>query len=242
MAPDYPYFLTLSDGIRWGHSWRGVFLFCMPVGLALLWLFHGAVKRPLVSLAPEFLRQGISEGDLQFRFSPTRRLLLIVSSLFIGTLTHVLWDGFTHENGYFVKHWPVLSTPVMLHHVVPLWKALQFLCTAAGLILIAAMAIWWWSRKPVARNPVTSRISPSLRWCIIGIIIVLGCGAGIAGGYPILHSNWRVAVVQAVIYGISAICVEVVLFSLAWHAVGVGRNEQTPLDTTVQRLNAPVER
>jgi len=33
MAPDFPYFLSVSDAIRWGHSTRGVFLFCLPFGL-----------------------------------------------------------------------------------------------------------------------------------------------------------------------------------------------------------------
>src|SRR5581483_5273727 len=108
MTPDFPYFVTLADEIRWGHSWKGVFLFCLPAGLAVLWLFHAVVKRPLVSLAPEFVRKRVAEDDLAFRFGPLPRFALILGSLLLGTLTHILWDGFTHQQGLFVKHWPAL--------------------------------------------------------------------------------------------------------------------------------------
>ena len=253
MAPDYPYFYALTDGIRWSHSWRGVFLFCLPAGLALLWLFHTVLKRPLVSLAPEFMRARISEGDLVFRFAPLSRFLLILGSLFLGTLTHILWDGITHEHGLFVKHWRWLNTPVMLHHVVPMWKALQFLCSAAGLIVVLAMAVWWWSRKAEATKPVQPTIAPRLRWFILGLAAVIAVAAGTAARFHALYTgkaltwhwilmNWRAAATEGLIVTIAVAFAEWLLFSLAWHVVPLQSKKQKPLDSHVQRLDAHVER
>jgi Domain of unknown function (DUF4184) len=252
MAPDYPYFLSLTDGIRWGHSWRGVFLFCLPAGLVLLWLFHATLKRPLVSLAPECMRKRISGESLTFRFSRLSRFLLVVTSLLLGTLTHIFWDGFTHQHGYFVKHWAWLSTPVTLHHRMPLYNALQFACSAAGVGLLVVLAAWWWYRAPVVANPVPATISPRLRWVILAVAVVI---AGLAGTAARMHAliagralvwhvilvTWRAAAVEGAIVGIAALFAEWVLFSLAWQVVQLQRRREKPLDS-VQRLDVPVER
>ncbi len=116
LAPDLPYFLIFSEKVRIGHTVRGLFLLCLPVGLAVLWLWHAVVKRPMASLAPEFVRQRISTEELQFRFWPISRFVVIVVSLLLGSSLHIVWDGFTHENGYFVKHWASLT------HLVMLWE------------------------------------------------------------------------------------------------------------------------
>ena len=239
MTPDLPYFLTLEDGIRFGHTWRGIFLFCMPAGLAMLWIFHAVLKRPLVSLAPEFMRRRISERSLAFSFGPAPRFLLILGSLLLGTLTHILWDGFTHENGYFVKHWAVLHSPVMLYRVMPLWKALQAVCSAAGCGLVIAVAMLWWYQMPEVDEPVTPTFGAKSRWTILAIGVLIPTLAGLAGSWPFWRFNWKDAITHLVIAGIAATFAEIVLFSLAWRAC---HKSEKPLDSDVQRLNVPVER
>lgn len=243
MAPDFPYFLSVSDAIRWGHSTRGVFLFCLPFGLLVLWLFHAGVKRPLLSLAPEFMRQRISKESLEFRFGPGSRLLLILASLLLGTITHILWDGFTHDHGYFVKHWALLSVPVMTYRVMPLWRALQGACSVLGVALVFGVAAWWWYRKPTVAEPVASEMTPKLRWFIVAVAGGLASLAGVAAGlgYLRLH-GWKASLVEGVIVAISAGCVEILLFSLAWHANRSRAEKQKPLDREIQRLNVTAER
>jgi hypothetical protein len=253
MAPDYPYFYLLRDGIRWSHSWSGVFFFCLPAGVAMLWLFHAVLKRPLVALAPEYVRARISEDGLVFRFGPPGRFLLILGSLLLGTLTHILWDGITHEHGLFAKHWAWLSTPVMLHHVVPLWKALQFLCSAAGLIILLAAAVWWWRRKPAVTSAVQATIASRLRWLIVGFAAVIAAVAGTAARFHELYAgqpltwhwilvNWRAATTEGSIVTVAVAFAEWLLFSLAWHLVQLQSKREKPVESRVQRMDAPAER
>jgi hypothetical protein len=220
LVPDLPYFLFLEGNKGLGHSLHGVFEFCLPVGLALLWLFHALIKRPMAAIAPDFFRRRIDEADLQFRFTPLSRFLRIVSSLLLGVATHILWDGFTHENGYFVKQWSVLSVPVRFFRVTPLWHALQLLCSVLGVALVVIVGMWVWRRRPLAQNPVRSSMSSSLRWFLIGIVSAIAAMAGLAAGFNTLvheHYGWRGSVVQSVIVAMTTCSIELLLFSAAWH-------------------------
>ena len=57
LAPDFRYFLNLAPRGHIGHSFKGIFIFCLPVGLAVLWIFQQVMKRPLISLAPRSHQQ-----------------------------------------------------------------------------------------------------------------------------------------------------------------------------------------
>ena len=243
MAPDFPYFLMLTDGIRWGHSLRGVFLFCLPAGLLLLWLFHSLVKRPLLALAPEYVRVRVAPDELDFRFLPLRRFLLIVVSLLLGTFTHILWDGLTHDHGYFVKHWPWLSMPVVspvtARHVIPLWRSLQLWCSVGGVLLIVAVTVWWWWRKPVLTQPVESQLTPLRRHQLLAAGFLLALAIGLAVGIAREGSHqYKWMLVETTIVTISALCAELLLFSLFWKS----RPKEKPLDRRIQGLDASAER
>ncbi len=196
---------------------RGLFLLCLPLGLAILWLWHAVVKHPMASLAPEFVRQRISAEELQFRFWPISQFVAIVVSLLLGSSIHIVWDGFTHENGYFVKHWESLRHPVMLWRVLPLWKALQFGCSVAGVAAVAlVMMIWWW-KKPTVADPVASEINRQLRLLINGIVFLLAGVVGIAIGFHARYDHsWKWCVVNSVVAAVSVCGAELLLFSVAW--------------------------
>ncbi len=175
------------------------------------------VKCPMASLAPEFVRQRISAEELQFRFLPISQFVAIVVSLLLGSSIHIVWDGFTHENGYFVKHWASLRHPVMLWKMLPLWKALQFGCSVAGVAAVAlVMMIWWW-KKPTVADPVVSEINPQLRLLINGIVFLLAGMVGIAIGFHARYDHsWKWCVVNSVVAAVSVCGAELLLFSVAW--------------------------
>ena len=50
MMPDFPYFIpALFSQSGFSHSIIGVFIFCLPVGLVSLGLFHFLIKYPALS-------------------------------------------------------------------------------------------------------------------------------------------------------------------------------------------------
>ncbi|SHI62526.1 protein of unknown function [Hymenobacter daecheongensis DSM 21074] len=112
MAPDFEYFLRLRpDGI-YGHTLAGIFWLDLPLILVFAALFHGLVKQPLVASLPDFLRRRML--PLVGPRWPWRRVLAspVLLGGLVGTVSHLVWDAFTHVDGLAVLHWPALQQPI----------------------------------------------------------------------------------------------------------------------------------
>ena len=102
MAPDFEYFLHAGMYGRESHNVRGALEFALPATLILLVVFHALLKRPIVALLPRVIQERVVLQ--QFKFRPFSRFLLILASALIGIATHLLWDSFTHADGWAVRH------------------------------------------------------------------------------------------------------------------------------------------
>jgi Domain of unknown function (DUF4184) len=124
MAPDLVYFLRLAPRGHFGHTLPGLFLFCLPAGLALLWTFHHVLKGPLLDLAPDAARRRLAAGQ---GASPFGRPVALVVAVGLGAVTHDVWDAFTHAGGWAVAALPALRQPVAPFGLgpVPVYKLLQ---------------------------------------------------------------------------------------------------------------------
>ena len=152
MTPDFPYFLHGSTSAQYGHSLIGTLLFCVPAGLFALWLWHRVLDVPLRSLLPTCVQRKLPRAANIFRFWPTKQLLLIIIALLIGALTHIVWDSFTHANGFMVRNWAGLREPIFTHShgTVYVFKVLQH-----GSSLLGAIALWWFCQRAL-RNDATN--------------------------------------------------------------------------------------
>lgn len=145
-APDFEYFLWIHGGF--GHTLTGIFVFDLPVALAVLWLFHRYAKDPLVACLPEGTRERLERGPGSLSIDSVSRLAMIVVSILVGIATHILWDSFTHPRYWFYAHWQFLSETVR----IPLfgyraWFAVfQYVSSVLGLLVIL---LWWvqWHRN-----------------------------------------------------------------------------------------------
>jgi hypothetical protein len=155
MAPDFEYFFKMSVNGVHGHTWPGLFYFDLPVTLVLSLLFHKAVKKNLIANLPPFL---------QLRFNDTLRadfvsflsknpIAFIISAL-LGSASHILWDGFTHGNGFFVIYFSFYDGAKVPFQGVdyPLWYALQHISTGIGLTILLVF-IWLKPRTGSSEKP-----------------------------------------------------------------------------------------
>lgn len=228
MAPDYLYFVQLSHSSRYGHTWPGMFLFSLPAGLVVLWLYHELLKRPLLALAPDQVARRITAADLRFSFWPASRFAILALSVMIGVFTHVLWDDFTHEQGLFVTMAPELKLYFGLD--MPLYSFLQFSSTVIGAALLAWVYWRWVKRTPLQQNAVVAQFSVGVRVLIIGVSLAammafaLPYGLHAAQGYYFARYWWSVFIVKTIIGSITAAFVELLVYSAAWHL----RKEKAP--------------
>jgi hypothetical protein len=140
IAPDMGYFFSpgtffLADA----HTFVRGFTFCLPAGLALLCLFT-LLRRGIVRMLPTALAGVVNELCEPNPWRPVRLPHTLLAVL-LGVWTHLFWDSWTHFNGYFVRTFPVLATPLLgvnfdrwLQHFSTLlgFLALYLFCSAVA--------------------------------------------------------------------------------------------------------------
>jgi Domain of unknown function (DUF4184) len=174
IAPDLEYLLRLAPRSEISHTIHGLFLFCIPMGLLTLWILHRVWKEPVLALLAGGHENAQSYQPEPFLFLPFSRLVILGTTVLIGAFTHLWWDSFTHQDGWWVHQAAVLSTPIFETRwgTVPLYKLLQHGSTALGLAVIAIIAI--------RHKEWMSYISPT-GWRRLGLI----CGTAVVVGFGI---------------------------------------------------------
>ncbi len=173
MAPDFPYIVGSTDYRSLGHRFPGLIEFTLPASLFALWVFHTAVKRPVITLLPRGMQQRLRGQLGRFPFGGAARFMAILFSLAVGIATHVVWDGFTHASSWPGGSWLWLQrwVKVPLLGLMPMHMALQYASTVVGL---AALGIWVWlwyrntEPQPVA-GPAKANFGP---WIAVAMIVV----------------------------------------------------------------------
>jgi hypothetical protein len=139
MAPDFEYLLRLEPYALISHSAVGIFVFCLPAGLALFLLWRALLHplaRALVALPPSTSTAPRDAGAW----------LHALLALVIGSATHVGWDAMTHRDTIGPVLFPVLrTTAVTLGSVrVPWYDVLQLASSVLG-----GLVVLEWLRRQV---------------------------------------------------------------------------------------------
>jgi hypothetical protein len=219
LSPDFIYFLQLRAEGEFGHSFWGLFFFCLPLSLLVLWLWHRVVKGPAAALLPAWAgRRAAAAAAAPFAFGPGRRLGQVAAGVLVGALTHDAWDAFTHTDGWVAEHWPLLlrEVPFPYFEHMPICKLLQLLSTAVGGLLLA-----WWAWRWLLRQAPTA--APPLRhrfwWSGAVLVAAAALGAGWGrwqGGAWISYAAIRWGVVQGLVAGCSFLWLGLLGFAL-WY-------------------------
>lgn len=143
MAPDVPYFLPwriakhIPDGMT--HTVLGTFTLDLPFGIVML-LFVWLLRVPLAApLGPAARAKCL--GALERFGSRPINWLVAPLSLLVGSWTHLVWDSFTHADGWMVSRISALSAPVsFFSYTAELCHVLQYVSSVLGL---AVLAVWF---------------------------------------------------------------------------------------------------
>jgi hypothetical protein len=167
-SPDMTYYAAsiLPGAMEFGdvtHSFAGVFTVDVVVAWALvgLWLL---LREPLVALLP-VRRQArpatlLHCGAPRARVRPSLAVRWYVSAA-LGSLTHVVWDAFTHPDRWGMRLFPVLSEEIA---GAPLYWYLQYGGSAVAAAVIAAFVVVALRRTPAAAPVGVPLLSVRDRW------------------------------------------------------------------------------
>ena len=178
MAPDMLYFARLAPSGHFGHTLPGLVLFCLPVGLAVLWVFHRLLKRSLLALCPVLVQRRLGPAVRHVDFLPLIQGSWLAASVLVGAATHVVWDAFTHPGGWGLVLFPMLSRSVAIAGMgsVMIYKLAQHGSTLVGLTVLTVAVALWWRKAPVAE--VRLRLPAPTRWrwfaVLVGVPLVFG--------------------------------------------------------------------
>ncbi len=185
MAPDFEYYVRLRPGGGWGHTILGAFGLSLPLGLAVLWLFHTFAKAPIVALLPDGVQCRLGPSLQPFQFLGIRRFLLIVLSLLVGIATHLLWDAFTHSRSRLYHHFRFLhgNVPLFVLHPMPLYAFLQMFSSVAGVLILFLWIRAWYRTTPLGIRPLQTALPRAHKSLILTVIIALSIAGGALRGY-----------------------------------------------------------
>ena len=145
ITPDFEYFIRMKVQSDYSHTLLGLFWFDLPLGLMLCFIYHNIVRNSFIDNSPAFIQKRLKKFK---SFNWTRYFslnwVIVCVSILIGGFSHLLWDSFTHETGYFVERSSVLKEPLHLGDItLPVYKVVQHLSTLVGglITVIAFLAI-----------------------------------------------------------------------------------------------------
>ncbi|WP_343695499.1 DUF4184 family protein [Flavobacterium sp.] len=138
MIPDFEYFIRMRVQSNYSHTLTGVFWFDLPFALILCFIFHNIVKQQLFHNLPLNIQSRVLlfthfKWNNYFR----QNWITVIISILIGTASHLFWDSFTHNHGYFVDHISALKDSVIIcNKKIPLLKLAQHFSTIIGGLII----------------------------------------------------------------------------------------------------------
>src|SRR5262249_17632582 len=138
-------------------------------------------KRPLVAHLPAALERRLRRwSDRPWRPSTTRQWVIFMLSVIVGGLSHLFWDGFTHETGWFVQQSAALQSRVRIGtHELLVCHVLQHVSTLVGLVTVA-WALGFWTRRLEPAETSTA-MPPAKKARFWAMIALCAAGVGAAG-------------------------------------------------------------
>ena len=138
LTPDFEYFIRMKIKSNYSHTILGILYFDLPLGILLSFIFHNIVKNDLFQNLPNQLKSRFLNIEmLEWNNYFSKNWIVVIVSIIIGTISHLMWDSFTHEGGYVVSHVSFLSNSVDLFgKEIKYLKILQHTSTLFGGLII----------------------------------------------------------------------------------------------------------
>lgn len=168
MSPDFEYFLQGKPSGEIGHTFTGFVFFNLPIVIIVYLIYKACIHRTLFSHLPSIFQDSYSYKSSSTNFF---KVFFFLYSALFGMLTHVVWDSFTHFDGFMVKHLSILTSTVPIFNFnIPVFKFLQHGSTIVGIILIIG---YMYVRTAKNMGNVNWGTKPKQKWMYWGQITLL---------------------------------------------------------------------
>jgi len=172
MAPDFEYFLRGRPMGEIGHTLAGFVWFNLPLVILTYFIYQLFVHETLFNYLPICLQDPYTK---RIDSNGIVKVVVFCYSALFGMLTHVVWDSFTHINGYMVLRFPEFFTysANVYGFSIPLYKFLQHGSTLFGLTIIL---VYMYIRASSQRAHSGTHVSPRHKlifWSSISLLAIV---------------------------------------------------------------------
>ncbi|EMB14472.1 DUF4184 family protein [Rhodopirellula europaea] len=223
MVPDAGVFFPMLFDYESFHSIRGLFIDCVPVGVAAYFVYHLLIKQPAVELLPGPLRtrvRPIADRPVSVEW---QSILLVAICVLVGASTHVFWDSFTHQHRWgSMIALPFLSSEAfsLSDRSVRWYAVAQHL---SSLFLLPPMGVfalrWLWKQPEGSPEPKRTRIPDLVTLSVMAVASLMMLVH--ASWVYAVHSDYGVAFAlrQSVMIFGALMLIALVLYSVVMHAI-----------------------
>ena len=198
VVPDLGYLSGSLNLEEFSHRLSGSFGFGLPAGLAIFWVFTHVRARAAPILPVRFQRAIVAS------ISPKHVPFYTVAlSILVGAWTHILWDSFTHKEGWAVLHVAVLRLPIgsMFGHTIRVFHLLWYISSFAG-VAVLWMSYEAWKPRQSLWQTFSFNARALSKAVLLGVLaLVLGAA------HHLLHS-WIIFLVASLATGLVLLAVE----------------------------------
>ena len=171
MAPDFEYFLRGMPSGATGHTLSGFITFNLPIVVIVYFIYQTCIHQTLFSHLPSMIKVTNSQKTSS---SSLLKVFVFLYSALIGMLTHVVWDSFTHLNGFMVKNLPVLTYTVHIFDInIPIFKLLQHGSTIVGITVIISFMYFRARQNRGNSEELTTTKQKWMYWSLIALVTIL---------------------------------------------------------------------
>jgi hypothetical protein len=181
MVPDLGHLLPVYPSRTITHSALSLVTFSLPLGLLCYWIFQRLMKTPLLTLLPDQAYMRWRPFAAPAALTSPRQWVLAACGVLAGAVTHLAWDGFTHEGARGMRMIPELDDWVVVvhgHHFIGA-GLLQGASSVLGLAIVAAV-IAYALRRGTPQAVVSRALSQTQRrnWVVLFVLLTVGCTLG----------------------------------------------------------------
>ncbi|MFI7103507.1 DUF4184 family protein [Streptomyces sp. NPDC050161] len=212
LTPDFPKLLPplegtlrtvgIADAAQFTHTYPGAVSVGAALGAVALAVFHLALKRPLVSLAPAPLARRLAAPAAAFRIRGARDAFWTAAALVLGAASHVLLDDVTHID-------PRLG----------LYRVLQTGITLTLAVASAVMIAVWLTRLPAApKAPLPpSPLRHGLLWTAITAVPLAALAWGTVTFDGAYRPDLYLRLHHGATFALPVLAGLILLYAAAWH-------------------------
>ena len=141
MAPDFLYFLRMNGDSNFSHTKVGIFVFDLPISFLVAIVFHLWIRNILILHLPSpFDKKFFNSLSFDFIGFLKQHWFKFTISVFIGIISHLVWDDFTNPDGWIYYFAPSFFSQII--HIGTIEMHLYVLIERIGAILGIILIVW----------------------------------------------------------------------------------------------------